>query len=193
MTPRPLFTSGKDLVPIVQEAGWAPGPAWTGAKNLAPTEIRSPDRPARSQSLCRLRYPAPKSQYKDKLVSHSCNAIFTHCNGVMWLRVILNSRDWRVYVNVVTAIWAAAGLSSLGIIIPLSLILHYCRQFQCSCTQSVILWNKSSQYQCIRLSAQCWQSAWLKGASEWIIKRLFVTDIVTCLSLHVCIYIYIYI
>jgi hypothetical protein len=45
------FTSGKDLVPIVQEAEWAPGPVWTGAENLDPTGIRSPDRPARSESL----------------------------------------------------------------------------------------------------------------------------------------------
>jgi hypothetical protein len=29
------FTPGKDLVPIVQEAGWAPEPVWTGAENLA--------------------------------------------------------------------------------------------------------------------------------------------------------------
>jgi len=58
VTPRPLFTPGKDPVPIVQEAGWAPGPVWTGAENLAPTGIRSPDRPARSQSLYRLSYPA---------------------------------------------------------------------------------------------------------------------------------------
>ena len=36
VTPRPLFTPGKDPVPIVQEAGWAPGPVWTGAENLAP-------------------------------------------------------------------------------------------------------------------------------------------------------------
>jgi len=35
VTPRPLFTHGKDTVPIVQEAGWAPGPVWTGAENLA--------------------------------------------------------------------------------------------------------------------------------------------------------------
>jgi hypothetical protein len=55
---RPLFTSGKNLVPIVQEAGWAPRSVWTGAENLSPTGIRSPDRPARSQSLYRLRYPA---------------------------------------------------------------------------------------------------------------------------------------
>ena len=47
---------GKDPVPLVQEAGWAPGPVWTGAENLGPTGIRSPDRPARSQSLYRLRY-----------------------------------------------------------------------------------------------------------------------------------------
>ena len=27
---------GKDPVPIVQEAGWTPGPIWTGAENLTP-------------------------------------------------------------------------------------------------------------------------------------------------------------
>jgi hypothetical protein len=31
VTPRPLFTPGKDPVPIIQEAGWAPGPVWIGA------------------------------------------------------------------------------------------------------------------------------------------------------------------
>jgi len=39
--PRPHFTPGKDPIPIVQEAGWAPGPLWTGAENLIPTGIRS--------------------------------------------------------------------------------------------------------------------------------------------------------
>jgi hypothetical protein len=39
--------------------GWvAPGPVSTDAENLAPTGIRSPDRPARSQSLYRLSYPS---------------------------------------------------------------------------------------------------------------------------------------
>jgi len=33
---RPLFTPGKASVPIVQEAGCAPGLVWTGAENLAP-------------------------------------------------------------------------------------------------------------------------------------------------------------
>jgi hypothetical protein len=59
-TPRPdRFTPGKDPVPTVQEAGWAPGPDGTGAENLAPTRIRSPDRLARSESLYRLRYCGP--------------------------------------------------------------------------------------------------------------------------------------
>ena len=55
--PGQYFTSGKDPVPTVQGAGWAPGPVWTGGKSR-PTGIRFPDRPARSQSLYRLSYPA---------------------------------------------------------------------------------------------------------------------------------------
>jgi hypothetical protein len=42
-----------------------PGSVWTCAKNLAPTGIRSPDRPARSQSLYRLSYPAHGKHIKD--------------------------------------------------------------------------------------------------------------------------------
>ena len=37
--PWPLFTPGKDPVPIVQEAGWAPGPVSTGAENFANEDI----------------------------------------------------------------------------------------------------------------------------------------------------------
>ena len=35
-TPRALYP-GKDPVPIVQKAGWAPETVWTGAENLAPS------------------------------------------------------------------------------------------------------------------------------------------------------------
>jgi hypothetical protein len=56
--PRPLSTPGKDPVPIVQGAGWVPGPVWTDAENLASNGIQSPDCPARSQSLYRLSYRA---------------------------------------------------------------------------------------------------------------------------------------
>jgi hypothetical protein len=57
-TLRVSITFGKNPVPIVQEAEWAPAPVWTDAENLALAGIRSPDRPARSQSLYRLSYPA---------------------------------------------------------------------------------------------------------------------------------------
>jgi hypothetical protein len=40
-TRRPHFAPGKDPIPILQEAGWAPGPVWTDAENLVPTGIRS--------------------------------------------------------------------------------------------------------------------------------------------------------
>ena len=53
------FTAGKDPVPLVQEAGWAPGSVWTGAENLVPTGTRSPHCPARSESQYRLSYPGP--------------------------------------------------------------------------------------------------------------------------------------
>ena len=56
-TSRPHFTPRKDPVPILQEAGWAPGPVWTGGKSL-PHRDSIPDRPARSQSLNRLSYRA---------------------------------------------------------------------------------------------------------------------------------------
>jgi len=65
-TPRPHFTSRKHPVPILQEAGWAPGPPWTGGKSR-PHRDSIPDRPARSQSLYRLSYP-----------THTCIYIHTH-------------------------------------------------------------------------------------------------------------------
>ena len=59
-TPHPgHFNPGKDPVPIVEEAGWAPEPVWMGAENLVPSGIRSLDRPAHSRSLYQPRYPGP--------------------------------------------------------------------------------------------------------------------------------------
>jgi len=56
-TPRPHFTPGKEQVPILQEAGWSPGPVWMGGK-YRPHWDSIPDRPAQSQSLYRLSYRA---------------------------------------------------------------------------------------------------------------------------------------
>jgi hypothetical protein len=59
--PRPgRFTPGKDLVPIVQESGWAPEPVWTCEQNLAPTPgFDPPDRPARSVVAITTELPRP--------------------------------------------------------------------------------------------------------------------------------------
>jgi len=46
-TPGPHYTAGKDPVPILQEAGWATGPVWTGGKSR-PHRDSIPDCPARS-------------------------------------------------------------------------------------------------------------------------------------------------
>jgi len=53
---------GKDPVPILQEAGWTPGPVWTGRKSRPHRDL-IPDCPARSQSLYRLSYPAHQASY----------------------------------------------------------------------------------------------------------------------------------
>ena len=77
--PQPHFTPGKDPVPIVQEAGWAPGPVWTDGKSR-PHRDSIPDRPARSQSLYRLSYPAH---------THIYIYIYIYLSGY-WLEIV----DW---------------------------------------------------------------------------------------------------
>ena len=47
----------KDPVPILQEAGWAPGPVWTGGISY-PQRYSIPDDPARRQLLKQLSYPS---------------------------------------------------------------------------------------------------------------------------------------
>jgi hypothetical protein len=48
------------------------GPGTDLEQNLAPTGIRSPDRPARSESLYRMRYPGPHAYIKQHgvLIKH---------------------------------------------------------------------------------------------------------------------------
>ena len=53
------FPSGKTRYPLCRRLGGPQGRVWTGAEKLAPTGIRSPDRPARSESLYRLKYLGP--------------------------------------------------------------------------------------------------------------------------------------
>ena len=59
-TPRPLFTPGKDPVPILQEAGLASGPVWTGGISR-PHRDSIPDRQARSSVAIPTELPGPQN------------------------------------------------------------------------------------------------------------------------------------
>jgi len=92
LTPWPCrFTPGIEPVPIIQEVGWAPGPVWTGSENLAPKGIISPDRPARSESLHRLRYPGPVAP----IIWEICDPWYT------WQRIVCNFifRNFRPLIH----------------------------------------------------------------------------------------------
>ena len=56
--PAALYTR-EDLVPIVQEAGWAPGSVWTGAENLASTGFRVATPTELSRPCAKLDVPTP--------------------------------------------------------------------------------------------------------------------------------------
>ena len=57
--PGPTLPPGKTPVPILQEAGWAPGPVWKGGKSR-PHWDSIPDRPARSQVAIPTELPGPR-------------------------------------------------------------------------------------------------------------------------------------
>jgi hypothetical protein len=100
------------LPPVLTEqgAGWASGPVWMGAKNLATNGIRSPDRPARTESLNRQSYPGHLNGYhfedqdtdgktilRSILHIHSGRAQ----KGLSWLRIRKNwtRRGTRFHVS----------------------------------------------------------------------------------------------
>jgi len=85
-TPRPHFTPGKDLVPILQETGWAPGSVWTGGKSR-PHWDSIPDRPPVAQSLYRLHYPAHRTEWVANLFFfHILNITFLNRASFSWSR-----------------------------------------------------------------------------------------------------------
>jgi len=71
-------TPGKDAVPIVQEAGWAPGPVWTGGKSH-PHRDSIPDRPARSSVTIPTELPDPGKMLKTN--EHKTSEAFNNKNS----------------------------------------------------------------------------------------------------------------
>jgi len=101
--------AGKDPVPIVQEAGWAPEPVWAGAENLVPTGIRSLDRPARSQSLYRLPYPAHLSysncvKMRVLLYRNINGRLFRHCVSIYTTYIC--RRQWEIIFKIFYSVFS---------------------------------------------------------------------------------------
>ena len=63
-------TPGKDPVPIVQEAGWVPGPVCTGGKSR-PQRDSIPDRPARSSVAIPSELPGPRQALTLSNIKHT--------------------------------------------------------------------------------------------------------------------------
>jgi len=94
----PHFTPGKDTVPIVQEARWTPGPVWMGGKSC-PHRDSIPDRPAHSQSLHQLSYPA----HKYKKILFCKYWIYTNR---LWSLKMMQCSMYRMVVHIeVVCVW----------------------------------------------------------------------------------------
>ena len=85
-TPWRHYPREGDSVPVVYEAGWAPGPVRRGAKNLDPTGIRSLYRPSRSELLYRLSFCGPL--FKHIFIAGDCCCATIRGVGVTTLRLL---------------------------------------------------------------------------------------------------------
>ena len=65
-TLRSLYPWKRDKVPVLEEAGWAPGKVWMGAEEVSLTGIRSPNREARSKLLYRLSYSWSQNIFRNR-------------------------------------------------------------------------------------------------------------------------------
>ena len=82
------FTPGKDPVPILQEAGWAPGPVYTGGKSR-PHRDSIPDRPARSSVTIPTELPGPHFDNNDVHKLH-INATIYRADRIQLETLIIN-------------------------------------------------------------------------------------------------------
>ena len=96
--PWPQFTPWKDPVPILQEAGLAPVPVWTGGKSRLQQDS-IPDRPANCQSLYQLSYPTHSfTEYVFKYKYFS--VMFMRSDYILCVVTIFyKTRDFFLHIN----------------------------------------------------------------------------------------------
>jgi len=105
-TPRPHFTSGKEPVTILQEAGWALGPVWTGG-NSCPHRDSIPDGSAFSRPLYQLSYRAHNITNVVRYYSSLCpNIVIIYCVDIIIITVTTTVRcfvhcwyDWVYFIS----------------------------------------------------------------------------------------------
>jgi hypothetical protein len=119
--PRPGRTlpPGKNRYPLYRRLCEPPGPIWVGEEILAPVGIRSPDRPARSESLYRLR--CASSLLLSVRMSGLYHNSFTH---TPWL----TRESFHPLLRALTIKFAFALPFSFGICHKLYVILYTVRQ-----------------------------------------------------------------
>ena len=90
---------GLTRYPLYRRLGGPQGLVWTGTENLVHTEIRSPDRPARSQSLYRLSYPGRLSNQLSQITF----LYFTDSNAKGLIFFLLSTYSFSVYIYFIFA------------------------------------------------------------------------------------------
>ena len=115
-TPWPHFTPGKDAVPILQEAGRAPGPVWTGGKSR-PHRDSIPDRPARSSVAIPTELTAPQRV-------ENC---FDYRKIATWIATLF-VRDLSAYCSLLSAVLFSVStlhyFTNIGIIDRINVFKH---------------------------------------------------------------------
>ena len=94
--PTALPRGKRPRFPLYRRLGGSQVPVWTDAENLTPTGIRSPDRPARSESLYQVRYPDPRG-WCTELFVRPVGTEQTVREVVVWL-IVMEIYSWPVPV-----------------------------------------------------------------------------------------------
>ena len=104
-TPRPLYPQERDPVPIVQEAGWAPGLVWKGAEIFAPHRDSIPRPSSPYLVAIPTELPGPQMPYSEDKNPHAplCCIIRmfyqSFCDSVLCLGLSLQVSRSNFYMH----------------------------------------------------------------------------------------------